>query len=368
MTSPEPQKTPLHACHVAAGARLVDFAGWEMPVQYSGLMEEHRAVRRSAGLFDVSHMGEVSVRGPGAEAFLNRLTPNDVAKLAPGRAHYSGLLNDDGGYLDDLLIYRLAADDFFVVVNAANSANDFDWMSRHAETADGVEVEDASRQWALLALQGPKAVEILTPLTPADLSAVRYYGFVQGEVDGVPGILSRTGYTGEDGFELYLPPAEAPRIWNLLLDAGREHGLLPAGLGARDTLRLEAGMALYGHELDETTTPWEAGLGWVVKLDKGDFLGRDALVRQKERGPERELAGFEVTGKGIARQDHVVLIDGEPAGKVTSGTFSPTFEKALGMAYLPAGAAEPGTEITIDVRGRQVPARVVELPFYRRPK
>jgi aminomethyltransferase len=362
------KRTPLYDCHRDAQARLVDFAGWEMPVQYAGVIEEHHAVRRAAGLFDVSHMGEVTVRGPGAEAFLQWLTPNDVARLAPGRAHYSALLNEGGTYLDDLLVYRLAAEDFLVVVNASNSDGDVRWVKDHAAGWSGVEVEDASDRFALLALQGPKSVEILAPLTAVDLATLRYYGFCHGEVAGVPVILSRTGYTGEDGFELYLAPEHAPEVWRRLLAAGEPLGLLPAGLGARDTLRLEAGMALYGHEIDDTVTPWEANLDWVVKLDKGDFLGRETLAAQRERGIHRRLVGFEVVGRGIARQGHAVLVDGEPVGRVTSGTFSPTFEKALGMAIVAVTASAVGTSLNLDIRGRPVDARVVELPFYRRPR
>jgi aminomethyltransferase len=344
---------------------MVDFAGWEMPVQYAGVIEEHRAVRTAAGLFDVSHMGEVRVRGAGAEAFLQRLTPNDVSKLVPGRAHYSGLLTEQGTYVDDLLIYRLAADDFLVVVNASNTERDFEWIAASAKGAEGdVEAVDQSDQYALLALQGPKAVGILASLTETDLSVIKYYGFAQGKVDGVPALLSRTGYTGEDGFELYLSPEDAPAVWRRLLAAGA----VPAGLGARDTLRLEAAMALYGHEIDETTTPFEAGLGWVVKLEKGDFLGRGALAAQKAQGIPRKLVGFEVQGRGIARQGHGVVSDGGTVGAVTSGTWSPTFEKALGMAYVPPALAAPGTALTIDVRGKALPAAVVEIPFYKRPR
>jgi aminomethyltransferase len=362
------KRTPLYECHREAGARLVDFAGWEMPVQYQGVIEEHRAVRTAAGMFDVSHMGEVRVRGAGAEAFLQSLTPNDVSKLVPGRAHYSGLLTERGTYIDDLLIYRLDADDFLVVVNASNAPRDFAWISERAAGHADVTVVDESDRWALIALQGPRAVEILTPLATPGAAAVKYYGFLQGEVAGRPAILSRTGYTGEDGFELYVAPEDAPEIWRRLLEAGAPLGLVPAGLGARDTLRLEAAMALYGHEIDETTTPWEAGLAWVVKLDKGDFLGREALVAQKDTGAPRKLIGFEVQGRGIARQGHLVEVEGETVGVVTSGTWSPTFEKAIGLAYVPPDLAEPGTALTLDVRGRTVPAVVVSTPFYRRPK
>src|SRR6202035_2293532 len=363
------KRTPLYECHLEAGGRMVDFAGWEMPVQYAGVIEEHRAVRTAAGLFGVSHMGEIRLRGPRAEALLQRLTPNDVAKLAPGRAHYSGLLTERGTYVDDLLIYRLGGEDFLVVVNASNSDRDFEWIAeRNENERDGAEVENASDDYALLALQGPRALEILAPLVSADVSGLRYYGFAEAAVDGVPTLVSRTGYTGEDGFELYLPPAEAPRVWRRLLAAGAAAGLTPAGLGARDTLRLEAAMALYGHEIDETTTPLEAGLSWVVKLDKGDFLGRDALALQSSRGLDRQLVGFEVEGRGIARQGHDVQVDGARVGAVTSGTWSPTFEKALGMAYVPAALAAPGTALSLDVRGKPVAAKVVPLPFYRRPR
>ena len=359
------KRTPLYDCHLEAGAKMVDFAGWQMPVQYQGVIDEHRAVRTAAGLFDVSHMGEVRVRGAGAEAFLQRLTPNDVAKLVPGRAHYSGLLTEHGTYVDDVLVYRLAADDFLVVVNASNAERDFEWIAGKANGE--AEVVNESDQYALLALQGPKALEILTPLaTPGtpDVTELKYYGFRQGEVAGVPALISRTGYTGEDGFELYLAPADAPAVWRRLVAAGAS----PAGLGARDTLRLEAAMALYGHEIDETTTPFEAGLGWVVKLDKGDFQGRDALLAQKAQGAPRKLVGFEVEGRGIARQGHGVVSDGAPVGAVTSGTWSPTFEKALGMAYVPPALAAPGTRLALDVRGKTLPAVVVDLPFYCRPR
>ncbi len=358
------KRTPLYSCHAELGAKLVDFAGWEMPVQYDGVIDEHRAVRTAAGMFDVSHMGEVRVKGMGAEAFLQRLTPNDVSKLAPGRAHYSGLLTDRGTYIDDLLIYRLAGDDFLVVVNASNADRDFEWIR---ERADGnTSVTNESDRYALIAVQGPKAVEILTPLATPGMADLRYYAFLQGEVAGQPAIISRTGYTGEDGVELYVAPEDAPEIWRRLLSLG----VKPAGLGARDTLRLEAAMALYGHEIDETTTPFEAGLAWVVKLGKGEFLGREALQAQQAAGLDRKLVGFEVQGRGIARQGHTVLAreGGEVVGAVTSGTWSPTFEKALGMAYVPVALSAPGTPLTLDVRGKALPATVVDMPFYRRAK
>jgi aminomethyltransferase len=386
------RRTPLYDCHVELGARMVGFAGWEMPVQYAGVIEEHRAVRGAAGLFDVSHMGEVRVRGAGAARLLQRLTPNDVAALVPGRAHYSGLLTGRGTYVDDLLIYRLGAGDFLVVVNASNAAGDLAWIREHAgppgtsataETArapagaaspetpeidETPEIADQGDRFALLALQGPRALAILEPLASPGVAGLRYYGFLDGEVAGAPALISRTGYTGEDGFELYLEPERAPEVWRRLLAAGAAHGLVPAGIGARDTLRLEAAMALYGHEIDERTTPLEAGLSWVVKLGKGDFIGRDALLAQRDQGVRRTLVGFAVEGRGIARQGHAVLSDGTAVGAVTSGTWSPTLGKAIGMAYVPPALAAPGTPLALDVRGRTLAAVVVELPFYRRKK
>lgn len=360
------RRTPLYDCHLEAGAKMVEFAGWEMPVRYGSEIQEHHAVRRAAGLFDVSHMGEIHVHGPGAADYLQRLTPNDITKLKPGRAHYSGLLNAEGGYLDDLLIYMLAENDYLVVVNAANQDKDFAWMVEHVGDAE-VEVHDVSDNHALLALQGPKAPEILARLTDTDLGALRYYRFTEGMVDGVRSIISRTGYTGEEGFELYLSPDGAPRVWRALLAAGEADGLLPAGLGARDTLRLEAGMALYGHEIDARTTPLEAGLDWVVKLQKGDFHGRDALAAQQDAGgPARRIVGFEIQGRGIARETHEVLRGDEVVGRVRSGTWSPTLEKAIGTADVPAELAAEGTELEIAVRKRRLPAIVVSLPFYRR--
>ncbi|MEL7058590.1 MAG: glycine cleavage system aminomethyltransferase GcvT [Acidobacteriota bacterium] len=368
MATPSSRRTPLHDRHVAAGARMVDFAGWSMPVRYGSEIEEHHAVRRAAGLFDVSHMGEFRVQGPGALGLLQRLTPNNVAKLAPGRAHYSAFLTPDATYVDDLLIYQLAVDDYLLVVNAANIEGDWSWLDGHAaELAADVELTNASDEWALLALQGPQAESILGSLTDVDLAGLRYYHFVpEATVAGVGCLLSRTGYTGEEGFELYLPPGDAPAVWDALLAAGDGHGLLPAGLGARDTLRLEAGMALYGHEIDRTTTPYEAALGWTVKLKKGDFLGREVLVRQKAEGVERRLVGLEMLERGIARQGYGLLDGDERVGEVTSGTWSPTLEKAIATGYLPAALADAGTEVDVEARRRRVRARVVPLPFYRR--
>jgi len=345
---------------------MVAFAGWEMPVQYQGVIDEHRAVRGAAGLFDVSHMGEFRVAGPGAEAFVQSVTPNDVAKLTPGRAHYSAFLTPEGTFVDDLLVYRLAADEIMLVVNAGNIDGDFAWAESHPRK--DATLENVSDRWALLALQGPKAVEILRPLTDVALDELRYYRFARGRVLDFAALVSRTGYTGEDGFELYLEPGAVGDVWDALLAAGGPLGLVPAGLGARDTLRLEAGMALYGHEIDRTTTPWDAGLDWIVKMDKGDFVGRAALEAARAAGTSRRLVGFEMVGRGIAREGFGISAGGHPAGRVTSGTFSPTFEKALGMGYVDSAHAEPGSEIEIDVRGRAVPARVVPTPFYKRPR
>jgi aminomethyltransferase len=363
------RRTPLHQAHVRSGGRLVPFAGWEMPVQYAGVIEEHRAVRTAAGLFDVSHMGEVLVSGAGAEAFLQGLTPNDVAKLEPGRAHYSALLDERGTYRDDIIVYRWNAAEYLIVVNASNAETDFAWIRDRAPA--GVAVVDHSERYALIALQGPHAQRILGRLTGADLAAIKYYRFASATVSGRDVVVSRTGYTGEDGFEIFVAPEHADELWSGLLERGAEDGLMPAGLGARDTLRLEAGMALYGHEIDDSTTPFDAGLDWTVKLDKGDFLGRAALVAQREGGgPARRLVGFEVVGRGIAREGAAVFAAGgsEPVGKVTSGTWSPTFEKALGMAYVTKDLAAPGSAIEVEVRGKRLAARVAALPFYKRAK
>ena len=359
-----PRRTPLYDRHVAAGAKLVEFAGWELPVRYGSEIEEHRAVRAAAGLFDVSHMGEFRLSGPGAGDFLQRMTPNNVARLKPGRAHYSGLLTAEATYVDDLLVYHLDQGEYLLVVNAANLEGDLEWLRSHPHP--DCQIEDHSDRYALLALQGPRAIEILQRHTEADLEAIGYYHFEVGAVAGESCLLSRTGYTGEAGFELYLAPEAAPKVWDQLLESGAGAGLRPAGLAARDSLRLEAGMALYGHEIDRTTTPYEAGLGWVVKLRKGDFLGRDVLVDQKRNGTERQLIGFEIQGRGIARQDHLVFHRQEEVGRVMSGCWSPTFEHAIGTAYVPRRLSAPGTEIEIAVRKRRLRGTVVPLPFYRR--
>ena len=362
------RKTPLHAVHREMGAKMVPFGGWEMPEEYAGLISEHMAVRQAAGLFDVSHMGELEVAGPGALAFLQRVTSNDVAKLADGQAQYSALPNESGAPKDDVIVYRRGADRYMLVVNASNIEKDFGWL--RAQGPQGCEVTDRSEAWALLALQGPRAREILQPLTPVDLSGVAYYHFAEGEVDGHPATISRTGYTGEDGFEIFVAQGHAEALWRRLIEAGREKGLQPAGLGARDTLRLEARMCLYGNDMDESTSLVEAGLGWIVSLDeaKGDFPGRAVLEAQKKKGAPRKLVGFEVTGRGIARHGYPVFLDGEPAGSVTSGSYAPYLQRNIGLCYLPSGRSAAGTAVQIDIRGRNVPARVVPTPFYKRSK
>jgi aminomethyltransferase len=354
------RRTPLYDEHKALGARLVDFAGWEMPVQYEGIKAEHQAVRRAAGLFDVSHMGEVFFRGPQAEAAVQRLVTRDVSRLDEGQAGYSAVCYEDGGTVDDVLVYR-RPDDFLVVVNAANREKDLDHFRENTGDLD-VEISDETEGWVLLALQGPEAADHLQNLTDADLSALKYFRFVEGEVAGVKTIISRTGYTGEDGFELYLPSDDAPRVWRALLEAGTT----PAGLGARDTLRLEAGMCLYGNELDPETTPLEAGIGFAVHLDKEqEFIGQDALKGEKEEGLRKKLVGFEVDGRGIARHDHPVKVEDETVGRVTSGTLSPTLNKAIGLALV-SPRVEDRFEVVI--RERPVEAHTVPLPFYKREK
>ena len=365
MTESNPSRTPLYEVHRREGGRFVDFAGWEMPVRYAGLSEEHQAVRERAGLFDVSHMGQISVAGKGATEFVQRLTPNDVTALEPGRAHYSGLLTERATYIDDILVYRLDESEWMLVVNASNRERALSWIEGHA---DGVEIEDQSAATALLALQGPEAASVLQTLTDTDLGAIRYYRFARGKVGRCGALISRTGYTGEDGFELYVGSGDAEEVWQLLRDAGSAVDLMPCGLGARDTLRLEAAMALYGHELDEATTPLEAGLGWVVKWDAGEFIGRDVLERQREEGVERKLVGLEVTDRGIARHGYPITGDGARVGEVTSGTMSPTLGKAIALGYVPTGSSEIGTEVEIEIRGRGVAARVCPTPFYKRPK
>ncbi len=356
-------RTPLYETHVRAGARLVEFAGWEMPVQYAGILQEHEAVRTRVGLFDVSHMGEVVFRGPKALEALNRAFTNDLGKAQDGQAQYGCLCRDSGGIVDDVVVYRRAADDLLVCVNAANRAKDFEWLQSHAGGAD---VKNESDDWAQLALQGPLAAQLLQRITKVNLSAIRSYRFAPGEVAGIPCLVARTGYTGEDGFELFCASAQAPRLWNALMEAGAPERIQPCGLGARDSLRLEMAYRLYGSDMDDSTTPLEAGLAWVVKLDKGDFVGRDALVKQREAGVPRKLVGFTLTDPGIPRHGYPVLQDGRKVGDVTSGTKSPSLGTSIGLAYVPTALAAEGSTFAVEIRGRAAAARVVKTPFYTR--
>lgn len=357
------RRTPLYDLHRELGAKLIDFGGWEMPVQYGGILEEHRAVRERVGIFDVSHMGELEITGPDSLAALQWLTPNDVSRLVDGRCHYSAFLTERGTFVDDLLVYRKAPDSYMLVVNASNTPKDFEWARWHAR--GNVRVEDASDRYALIAVQGPRAVALVTRLAADDPSNLAYYSFRPTSVLGAPALLSRTGYTGEDGFEICVASEDAEKIFRALLEQGRSEGILPCGLGARDTLRLEAKMALYGNDIDETVTPWEADLGWIVKMKKGDFQGRAALESQKTEGVPRKLVGFEMVDRGIARHGYTArTAHGE--GIVTSGTHSPTLGHPIGLALLPIGASEIGTEFEVDIRGRSAKTRVVATPFHKR--
>ena len=361
-TSPTPLKrTPLHDIHVALGAKIVPFAGYEMPVQYpTGITAEHKAVRESCGVFDVSHMGEFWVNGARAADFVNYVTTNNVAALAVGQVHYSTILNDRGTIEDDCLIYRFA-DKVMMVVNASNAPKDYQHIIRHAG-AFGVTVHDATEEMTLLAVQGPRTASILQELTATDLSTIGYYHFIEGEVAGQKAIISRTGYTGEDGFELYIANASAAPIWNALMATDQ---VTPAGLGARDSLRLEMGMALYGNDIDDTVTPLEANLAWLVKFPKGDFVGRSALEAQKEAGVQKKLVGFTLQDRNFPRHGYPVFFGGEPSGIVCSGTMSPTLGIPIGTAYLPTGAAREGTQFEVEIRGKRVPATVTKPPFYK---
>ncbi|WP_019420520.1 glycine cleavage system aminomethyltransferase GcvT [Paenibacillus sp. OSY-SE] len=354
---------PLYADY--PGARCIDFGGWELPVQFSGIQKEHEAVRTQAGLFDVSHMGEFMVSGSSAEAFLQHVTTNDVTRLVDGRAQYSLLCNPNGGVVDDILIYRLAANHYMLVVNASNIDKDFAWLQEHLP-ADVV-LENKSDSTALLALQGPNAQAIAAHVTDAPLAELKPFQFVtDAAVCGVRALISRTGYTGEDGFELYVAAEDAPQVWTELMRAGEAHGLVPAGLGARDTLRFEAKLPLYGQEISADISPLEAGLGFFVKLDKGDFIGREALASQKADGPRRKLVGIEMIDKGIPRSHYPVLINENPVGEVTTGTQSPTLKRNLGLALIDAAYSELDTEVMVEIRGKQLKARVIKAPFYKR--
>jgi len=359
------QRTPLYDVHVRAGARIVEFAGWQMPVQYEGILAEHAAVRERVGLFDVSHMGEVVFRGPKAFEALQRVFTNDLARCADGQAQYGCLCREEGGIVDDVVVYRRAADDFLVCVNAANRQKDYEWLHGHAFGADVANESDA---WSQLALQGPRAAEVLQQLTSVRLSGIGTYRFTNSEVAGVPCMVARTGYTGEDGFELFSASEQGPKLWAALMEAGGALGIAPCGLGARDSLRLEMAYRLYGSDMDDTTTPLEAGLSWVVKLDKGEFMGRQAMQKQKEAGLSRKLVGFILTEPGIPRHGHAVLQDGKPVGTVTSGTKSPSLGTSVGLAYVPPGLAAEGSTFAVDIRGRAAAAKAVKTPFYAKKK
>jgi aminomethyltransferase len=365
----EIKKTPLNEEHRKLGGRMVDFAGWDMPVQYpAGTIAEHLRTRNAAGLFDVSHMGEIHVDGPDAIKFVNSITTNDVTKLVDGQAHYSALTREDGGVVDDLLIYRFGEERLFLVVNAGTTEKDWLWIESHRGTHD-IELRHASAEYCQIAVQGPKALGIVQKLTDTKLDDIKYYHFTTGDVDGVSAIISRTGYTGEDGFEVYAAAEKAPQLWNKLLETGNygaDDGILPCGLAARNTLRLESAMSLYGHEISDTLNPLEANLGWICKLDK-DFIGRGALAKLKEDGLKKKLVGFEMS-QGIARDEQDVYINGEKVGYVTSGSPAPFLKKNIGLAYVPVEFAVIGQEIAIDVRGRQLPASIVPTPFYKRNK
>jgi aminomethyltransferase len=357
-------RTPLFAAHEAAGARFTEFAGWEMPLSYGSVADEHAAVRERCGCFDVSHMGEVEVRGPHALEVLQELTVNDVAKLKVGDAQYTVLCNDDAGVLDDLIVLRVGPARYLLIVNAANTAADFAWMAGRA--GGRAEMIDRSAEYALIALQGPDAEIALRTLTAIDLTGLRPFTFREGSVAGIATLVSRTGYTGEDGFELLAPASDGPALWKAALEAVRRRGGLPAGLGARDTLRLEAGLPLCGTDMDATTTPIEAGLGWVVKLAKGEFVGRKRLAAQAAGDLRRRLVGIQLDEPGIPRHGYPVWRDNGAIGTVTSGMKSATLGRFIGLAYVATGSDAPGTPIAVEIRGRRVPAHVVSRPFYRR--
>lgn len=358
------QKTALHALHKQLGGRMAPFGGWDMPIEYSGITREHLAVRTAAGLFDVSHMGEIVIEGPEALAYVQHITCNNAARLQDGQVQYSALLYPQGTFVDDILVYRFTASRFMFCVNASNTTKDFEWITqqnRFQATASNL-----SQQYTQLAIQGPKALDIVQRLTPLDLSDIKYYWFKQGTVLGVDAIVSRTGYTGEDGFEIYVAPEHSEIIWNTLLETGKGDGLIPIGLGARNTLRLEAAMSLYGHEISDQLNPWESNLAWIVKMDKGDFIGKAALESLRQQGLTKKLVGFETLDRGIARDTYPVIIDGEPAGYVTSGGPAPFLKKNIGLAYVPKQSAHVGGQIEIQVRSNRVPAKIVALPFYKR--
>ncbi|HUG37227.1 MAG TPA: glycine cleavage system aminomethyltransferase GcvT, partial [Candidatus Limnocylindrales bacterium] len=356
------KRTPLYDVHVKAGARMVPFGGWEMPVQYVGILEEHRTVRRAVGLFDISHMGEFEIAGPDALTVIQRLTTNDASTLAIGQVQYSLLCYPEGGIVDDLTLYRLEADRYMLTVNASNIDKDWPWVTEHGRGQ--ARWKNVSAETALLSVQGPKAEGLVGRLADTDVTRVLYYHFTRGHVAGVPAIISRTGYTGEDGFELYVAAGKAEALWSALMEAGKPDGIQPIGLGARDTLRLEMRFALYGNDIAQTTNPLEAGLGWVVKPAKGDFIGRPAIEDVRQRGVTRKLVGFEMVDRAVPRHGYPILSRGPSVGEVTSGSFSPSLERGIGLGYVRADLAAIGTELEVEIREQGQPARVVKTPFY----
>lgn len=362
------KRTPLFSEHIRLKAKMVEFGGWEMPLQYKGIIDEHNAVRTAAGLFDVSHMGQIEIKGPDAEACVQYLTTNDARRLNDGRAQYSILCNERGTVVDDIIVYRFSTSRYILVVNASNIEKDFAWCGKNAK--GNVGVNNLSDSFALIAFQGPKSIGILRNFTDIDLDSIQTYHFEVGTVAGKKNcIVAKTGYTGEEGVEIFTPPDDAAAVWQALLERGEPEGVLPAGLGARDTLRLEMKYSLYGHEIDENTTPIESGLSWVVKLDTpDDFIGKKALIEFKERGSSRKLVGFKMRDRGIPRQGYAILIDGKPSGIVTSGTMSPSLKEAIGIGFVPTDHAKIGTEFSIDIRGQARKADVVKTPFYVRDK
>ncbi len=362
------KKTALNARHRALGAKMVPFGGWDMPVEYSGIVAEHMAVRERAGIFDVSHMGQIEIAGKNALDAVQRISSNDASKLAVGQAQYSGLLTPEGTFVDDLLVYRLQPQHFLLVVNASHIPEDYAHIAEHIKPAGDAIAVDASSRYALIAVQGPRALEVVQPLTGVDLSSLKYYWFAHGEVANVRGTVSRTGYSGEDGFEIFVPPQSADKVWLALVQSGAAVEMIPCGLGARDTLRLEAGMRLHGNDIDRTTTALEADLNWIIGWKKADFVGAEALRKQKAEGLTRKIAGFEMIDRGIARHGYEVFSGDERVGTVTSGTQTPFLKKAIGMAYVPVALSSPGSEFDVDIRGRRTRARVVPMPFYKRPK
>jgi aminomethyltransferase len=372
-TIPPLRKTALNAVHRAAKAKMVDFGGWDMPVDCCGLIAEHMAVRTAVGLFDVSHMGDIQLRGPGSLAAVQRLSMNDASKLQVGQAHYSAMLYPNGTFVDDVIVHKLSDNDYLIVINAGTREKDVQWVRQVVGGMPGVHVNDFSDYYTQLAIQGPRAAETLQKLTPVDLSPIKNYWFTWGQVCGLHNVMiARTGYTGEDGFEIYIPSDEptSARVWGEVLEAGKEFGILPCGLGARNTLRLEAAMALYGHEISDTINVFEAGLGRYAKLDKGDFVGRDALVRiQEEGGPKRKLVGIEMIERGIGRDGYPVFaLDGKRLGEITSGSPSPFLKKNIALAYVPVANSALDTEVAVEIRGQMVKAKIVPTPFYKRPK